>query len=92
MTSCALRRASVLAQFVRRPLRADSGVAFILPPLRDGGKNDRGARQTGQLCNRAQRGIQKEAGEQDEAGIAIGLEDGEAIVGRANVEAGDLPG
>ena len=70
----------------------ESGVAFILPRLRDGGKNDRGAGVAGQLCNPAERGIEEKAGEQDEAGVATGFEDGEAIVGSGNVEPDDLPG
>src|SRR5580693_8263601 len=41
---------------------------------------------------RAQRGVQHQAGEQDQTGVAVGLEYLQAIVRIADVEANDLPG
>src|SRR5258708_37615542 len=40
----------------------------------------------------AQRGVQHQGGEQDQAGVAVGLEHLEAIVRVGGVEADDLPG
>ena len=40
----------------------------------------------------AQRGVQHQAGEQDQTRVAVGLEHREAIVGIADIQAGDLPG
>ena len=39
-----------------------------------------------------QRGVEQQAGEQDQACVAVGFEDGEAIVGIGDVEANNLPG
>jgi len=44
------------------------------------------------LAGVAQRRVQQQAGEQDQAGVAIGFEHGQALVGIGNVEAHDLPG